>query len=311
LKDVASISLPQTTPSLSAYKQPVFEWMRGADGEELALRVWRGTKGMPSLLYLHGIEGHGEWFAHTAAVLNQCGMSVYVPDRRGAGLNEKARGHMRNHKNVLHDVELLLRRIGKEHDGENVILFGNCWGAKAASIIASTGYKTTDGQPLGVSLAGLILTCPALFTLVDLQILEKVQIALDVLRGDPTYLRETAIPIEPKMFTANQEFLDFVTADPLRLKTATSKFYFENFLLSLKAAAVAPRLHLPLLLIQSGDDQIVNVPKVMSWFDRVPQGGKSLKMFPDALHSIDFESLSFQQYTESVVAWISQLAVTA
>jgi acylglycerol lipase len=113
------------------------------------------------------------------------------------------------------------------------------------------------------------------------------------------------------MFTANHEYLDYIEKDPLRLQAATSKFYFENFLLSLKAAMVARCIDLPVLLIQSGNDQIVDTKRVMRWFARVPDGRKTMREFPQALHSIDFESLLFRDYTALMVEWISKLAVPA
>jgi alpha-beta hydrolase superfamily lysophospholipase len=150
--------------------------MRGAFGEKLALRIWRGKKGLPVILYLHGIEGHGEWFAHTAAFLNECGLTVYVPDRRGAGMNESARGHLSSYRDFLSDIEILLGRINQDHPGDQVVLFGNCWGAKAAAVLANSRYKTTDGKKLP-ALSGLILTCPALFTRVDFNFPTKARIA--------------------------------------------------------------------------------------------------------------------------------------
>jgi lysophospholipase len=272
------------------------------------LRVWKGKRGQPAVLYLHGIEGHGEWFAHTASQLNEHGLSVYVPDRRGAGLNTPSRGHLNSYRDYLADMELLLRRIGEQHSNEDIILFGNCWGAKAAALIAGKGYKSTDGKALP-ALSGLLLTCPALFTRVDLKLKEKVRIATDVFSGQDAQLREFEIPIAPEMFTANRKYLDYIESDPLRLKAATSRFFFENFLLSWKAVLAARSLTLPMLLILAQSDRIVNVERVRRWYARVPEGQKSLHVFERALHSLDFEPLLFEEYVAVMLDWITSLAV--
>lgn len=124
-------------------------------------------------------------------------------------------------------------------------------------------------------------------------------------------MRQIAIPIEIEMFTDNPRYLEFIEHDPLRLKHATSRFFFENFLLSLKAASAAKHLSLPVLLIQTDKDAIVDCVKVERWYNQVISRHKSRQVFPDVSHSIDFDSNCFNQYVESVRSWIEKTAVPA
>ncbi|MEZ4544216.1 MAG: hypothetical protein R3C24_09975 [Cyanobacteriota/Melainabacteria group bacterium] len=55
--------------------------MRAEDGIQYSCRIWRGEVGAPVILYLHGIEGHSQWFDNAADYLNQKGMTIYAPDR--------------------------------------------------------------------------------------------------------------------------------------------------------------------------------------------------------------------------------------
>lgn len=204
----------------------------------------------------------------------------------------------------------MLRQIRQEHKDEPIVLFGNCWGAKGAAVVAANGYKGVDGT-LDVKLSGLILTCPALFTKVDFGLKTKAGIGYDILRGAPHDRQEIAIPIEAQWFTDNPQYIDFIKNDPLRLKAATKRFYFENFVLSLKAAGAAKRIQLPFLLIETDRDQIVNVARVDRWFARVPEPNKSRRIFTGASHSIDFDSSWFGGYTALLVDWLARLQVAS
>lgn len=146
------------------------------DNVNLAYRFWAGESGRCVVLYLHGIEGHSQWFENTASVLNHAGITVYASDRRGSGLNSFERGHTVSFKSLLADAEVLLARIRDRHRNEPIVLMGNCWGAKAAVLLASQNYRSIyDSRSL--PFAGLVLTCPAIKTKVDFDLKTKLKIA--------------------------------------------------------------------------------------------------------------------------------------
>ncbi len=80
-------------------------------GSDIHLRKFLAPGKGPVALYLHGIEGHSLWFANTAQQLNSAGISVYAPDRRGAGLNFFERGHVENERALISDVEFFLKLV--------------------------------------------------------------------------------------------------------------------------------------------------------------------------------------------------------
>lgn len=294
-----------STPTETQTHQVRF--IAGSDEQLLACRVWPGQGGLPVVVYLHGIEGHSQWFQKTADVLSQRGISIYAPDRRGAGLNSEERGHVRNCKTLLADIEIILRLAASENVGRDIVLIGNCWGGKPASVLASRAYTSTDGKELP-ALAGLILICPAIHTKVDFDWRTKLDIGLSVLRGDSYSRQMLDIPIEPTMFTQDPTYLDFIKNDPLRLLSATKKFFFEQFLLTLRAKNAAGKLVLPTLLIESGRDEIVNLPYLDRWFAHVPATNKRQKIFQEAAHSIEFDPIWFDQYCQLISDWIVSLA---
>lgn len=264
----------------------------------------------PVALYLHGIEGHAEWFANTASVLNQAGISVYAPDRRGAGLNFFERGHVENAQVLIEDVEFFLSLVAERHPGAPLFLIGNCWGAKLAAIVASETHKwstKTAEHPAKPELTGLVLICPAIKTKPDLKFSDKLSIAAALIAGKDALKQQLPIPLTTLMFTDNHLFLDYIDKDPLRLTSASKAFYFASFLLSLKSARIAPSIKIPTLILQSDNDAIVDVPGIESWFSKIATADKKYKKYDGAAHSMDFDKRQFMDYARDLTEWIEEI----
>jgi len=256
-------------------------------------RLWLGEEGEPVVVYLHGIEGHGQWFEQTAIRLNHLGMTIYALDRRGAGRNAEDRGHIKSYRQLLADLTALIGQIGLRHRQSPIFLLGNCWGAKMATVLAAA-------EP-GARLAGLVLTSPALAVKVDLDLASKLKIAWCWLTGSR---RRFPIPLSPEMFTDNEPYLEFIRQDPLRLTEATASFYVESLKLTRLAGDAAARLRLPVLILQAGQDRIVDLDGVRKWFGRVASSDKTLEIFPWAAHSLDFDARA-GEYAAVLSAWLS------
>ncbi len=302
LKNLAAIPLPSAPQVLAPRKEAEISSIRGADGSELAYRFWPGTAGQCVAVYLHGIEGHSQWFENTASVLNSQGITVYAPDRRGSGLNVRARGDLPTYKLLLADLQILLRMIWIEHKGQPLVLIGNCWGARAAAILAGSNKKITT-DPLSVPLSGLVLTCPAINTKVDFDWLTKLKIAYYSSRGD-RLAGKWPIPLTTPMLTDNPVYLEYIEKDPLRLTEATARFYVETFKLGLLARFAAKHIELPLLILQSGNDQIVDIAALRRWYNSCKTPEKTYRLFPEAVHSLDFDPNCFKEYSLALTEWL-------
>ena len=272
------------------------------DGAELAHYYWQGVPGKPVVAYFHGIEGHSQWFADTAYFLNQHGLSVYAFDRRGSGLNSADRGHARSADQLLADVEGAIDFVEKSHPGAPLFVLGNCWGAKCAILAAKRLCSVQSGEHL----SGLILTAPAIKTIVNLPLATKIDIFFAWLFRSPKLF---PIPITPEMFTKNPVWLDYIYSDPFRLTQATGSFFVSSTILSFLSQQAPAKLTCPTLVLQAVNDQIVDWQYVKSWFDAVASSDKSFICFPDSDHSLDF-STSVQKYWDCLYEWICRHAVS-
>jgi len=306
LKDLASIPLPVVDRK---FPEPEHEWLRASDGSQLFCRIWRGKVGSPVVLYLHGIEGHSQWFENTAGILNEKGITIYAPDRRGAGLNSRDRGHLSSHKVLIDDINAVLRKICNQHMGHPIILWGNCWGAKPACLFAAAAGKKSSGelemgQVDSFPIAALVLSSPAIFPKVDYDLKTKVEIAVNHFMGGRRAMRKWPIPITTTMFTNNPTYLDYLEKDPLRLTELTATFFFESHKLSQMAAKTANNITMPVIILQPEVDAIVDRDALSKWYQQIKSSDKTMRLFPDAYHCLDFDSVWFKEYTHLISEWL-------
>lgn len=277
----------------SANESDELAQLKTTDGALHFIRSYYAGSAQAVVLYLHGIEGHSLWFESSAKVLQTNDITVFALDRRGSGLSREARGDLRNYKQLLDDTRAALR-FAQEKAGElPVFLMANCWGAKLAAILC-------EEREISSSVRGLILSSPAIDVKVDLPLSDKIKVAWRLITGSSSPL---AIPLQIEDFTDTPEFLSFISNDKLRLTEASARFFFNTFLLTKLSKQSAEKITTPVLLVQSGVDNIVDQAGVKGWFDRLKSTDKTFRLFPDAYHSLDFHSQP-QEYLELLLSWI-------
>ncbi len=249
------------------------------------------------LVYLHGIQSHGGWYVETAAELARRGYAMYLPDRRGSGHSLAPRGDFERPAQLVADLRRFVQLARREHPGAPVVLVGGCWGARPALAYAlEHPYE----------LAGVALVGPALKARVDLTPNEKLAVFSGRLL-DPT--RPIRIPLEPEMFTTNPPYLQFIRNDPLSLHEVTARFYFEQFFWDRRLLATE-ELQLPLLLLQAGQDPIVDGESVRLWFERLRAPAKRYVRYPEFGHILDFEP-ERERYWADLAGWLDEVTAQA
>lgn len=271
--------------------QPYSGRLVSADACEQHYRVWPAAEARAAIVYVHGIEGHSAWIEPTAAPLNRAGFSLYAFDRRGAGASGGPRGHLQSASIIVDDIVSAVTSLRAKHG--RLFLMANCWGAKAAVVAACLA---------GSRLSGLILTSPALAVKVDLPLPVKLAIGWAWLTRSPARFD---LPLTAEMFTDNPGYLRFIEEDPLRLTAATASFFVESMKLESLAWAKAPALGTPLLVLQAGRDSIVDAEGVRRWFARAGSADKSLRVFAESAHSLDFDEHP-EPYRQTLIGWLDE-----
>jgi acylglycerol lipase len=264
---------------------------RGPDGAPLNYRYWQAARPGDAAVYLHGIAGHSLWFSAAASRLAEMGITVYGPDRRGSGLNVGlGYGHVSHHRVVLRDILHFVQLARKEHPGGKTFLVAGCWGAKPGVVFAAREQSLLDG---------LVLEAPALSVRVKLPLKDLLGVAFSLLTNPR---RRFDIPLRPEQYTDNPSFRAFIAADPQRLLKVTARFYLETARLDRLAAAAPREIRLPVLLLQGGRDAIVDVAGIRAWFERLASTDKTLRVYPDSAHILEFEGQR-AAYLADLLAW--------
>lgn len=274
----------------------VSRFIQAGDGVELHCLCWSGGRARAGpwavVVFLHGIASHAAWFGETAADLQERGVAVYAPDRRGSGRSGGRRGHLAGYERALDDVEEVVGLVAAEHPGTPLFLAASSWAAKLAVV-----YAALRPAPL----SGLLLLGPGLLPSVNLSPARQAAVVVGRLVA-PT--APVAIPLTPELYTTTPYYLDFIRADRLRLLTATARFFWETARLDRARRRASAGLRLPLLVLQGEADAMVDVPGTRDWFAGLGVQDKTYRGYPGAGHTLDFEP-DRGRYLADMLAWLS------
>ncbi|MCK4343456.1 MAG: alpha/beta fold hydrolase [Phycisphaerae bacterium] len=253
-----------------------------SDGYALQGRLWRATGRKPDcgILYLHGIQSHGGWFEWSASLLADSGNPVLLPDRRGSGLNQAARGDTPGRERWLADLDELSDWAEREFGVSQFAVVGVSWGGKPA---VAWALKRSE------RVQRLLLIAPGLFPAVDVGLGGRLRVGVSLLTR-PTRL--LPIPLDdPALFTQNPMGQSFIASDALKLTHATARFFYESSRLDrmlLRAGEGSLRAQTTLVL--AGRERIIRNARTEAWLERLAAGPLTVHTFPNASHTLEFES---------------------
>jgi alpha-beta hydrolase superfamily lysophospholipase len=242
---------------------------------------------------LHGIISHGGWYGGSCQFLADAGHEVHFLDRRGSGLNGDARGDVDRWETWCDDVIGYLKHI---RDDRPLVLCGISWGGKLAAAVARRKPHLIDG---------LGLLCPGLYAKQQPGLLRRL--VLKAARSQRLQSRRLTVPLrKAELFTNTFAWQDYVRNDPLTLREVTLRFARADLQLTRFARESAPFIHMPTLLMLTGQDRIVANDATRGYFGRVAAADKRLVEYHNAAHTLEFEP-DPTQYFEDLAAWVGRI----
>jgi acylglycerol lipase len=224
----------------------------------------------------------------------QADFDVHFLDRRGSGLNAEAPGDVDNWATWIDDVTTYLAQL---RGGPPIVLCGISWGGKLAAAVARR-------RP--ASIQALALICPGLYSPHEPGLLKRMALAAP--GSSQRQKRRVRIPLErPALFTDSPVWQEFVEHDPLTLRRVTWRFAQEDRQLTRYARAAAPFLHMPLMLMLSGRDRIVDNSRTRAFFNRTGSRFRTLIEYPNAAHTLEFEP-DPEPYFADLSSWVISAA---
>ncbi|MFG6148210.1 alpha/beta hydrolase [Halobacillus sp. B23F22_1] len=233
-----------------------------------------------TIIIVHGAFEHAGRYVHLVKKLEQDGFEVKINDLPGQGMSEGKKGHIRSFNDYIKKVSEWVEEADKDLP---VFLLGHSMGGLIV---------TRTLQQLKITVDGVILSSPA-FSIKNgaSKPMEVLSRGLNIVW--PAF--KVSSSLAPETVTTNQEMIASDQSDPLIIDKVSVRWYIE-FQRSIKKAFKEVKYFpdIPLLIMQAGDDLIVDRRRTYQWFNLVCTSEKFYKEWPGYYHEI-FNEVKWQQ----------------
>ncbi len=265
-------------------------FLQAADGVRLFYREYLPPQPRGAIVLVHGLGEHGGRYAELAGIFHAAGFSVRIPDHRGHGRSEGARGSVKANDDFLDDLKIVFDDFAAVAQA-TPFLFGHSMGGLVAARFATGGWS---------KVSGLILSSPALA--IRMSGFQKFLLALTTQLA-PGLAVPTNLPAQ-RLSHDEAVVRDFL-GDPLNHGKVAARLV--NFMLDAMACVQrdAGMFTSPLLLQFAGDDAFVDPAGSRAFFAHVPQVDKTMHCYDDAFHEIFNESAERRLHVQNdLAAWL-------
>ena len=254
-----------------------------------------GASGVP-VLYVHGIQSHPGWYVGSADALAAGGHEVYQVARRGSGPADRDRGHARNAKQLLGDIDVAVEHVRARSGSDRVALLGVSWAGKLLIPYAATHPD---------SIASLTLAAPGLAALVDVPLTTKMAVAACLLC---CRRRSFDIPLnDVTLFTDNEAMREYLRLDRHRLMRASAGLLLATAQLDrMVRCGRSGSLDVPTTVLLASRDRIADNDATRRLVGRLSGGEAEFREF-DACHTLEFEP-DVTDFSEALQEGVSKTA---
>jgi len=236
------------------------------------IREWKQNSNRANLVIVHGVSEHSGRYIHVAEYFHQRGFNVYTGDLLGHGLSDGARVYIKSADDYIEDVDFFISRI---RDSRPVFILGHSMGGFI------TLYYGIRRSSLPVN--GLVVTSPYLkerlpvpkVKLIFGRAVAAVYPKLRLKSGIRSYMvcRDEEVCSKYEKDPLNT---DFVTAGWFTVMEAARNYTLENI----------GRFNCPCLMLQAGEDVIVDSEANRCFFEGIPAEDKEFELYRNFYHEI-------------------------
>lgn len=261
---------------------------------ELYRHSWNLAEAKASIVLIHGTGEHHGRYAHVAVYLNEHGYNVVTGDLPGWGRSPGLKGHITHFGEYVDAVEKWITDVLDSNSaGIPIFVLGHSLGG----LIAARFVQRYDERS---RLAGLILTSPCVRLKVSVPAW-KVRLAQMLNQVWPTLRLPNGI--EANMVTRESVVREAYQTDPLNYPKVSVRWFNELNQAIDQAWQERNKLDIPLLVLQAGDDCLVDPVGVEAFVQGVPALEKQFTLYPDLYHEVMNEP-ERETVLENLVGWL-------
>ena len=268
------------------------------DGLPLFLHDWPHAAPRGTVLIVHGLGEHGGRYAHVAAQLNAWGWRVLANDHRGHGRSGGERGRIASDDALQRDLSLVIDAARAGSTGP-LLLLGHSMGGLIAARFVAEGLQAAPA-PWHREVDGLVLSSPALR--IGMNGFQKLLLAT---LGPLAPNLAVANGLEPSWVSRDPAVVAAYVADPLvhdRITPRLTRFIVDG---GEFVRGVAPRWHVPTLLMWAGSDRCVAPSGSAEFAAAAPKAVLQAQVFEPLYHEIFNEPEQAQVFMR-LQAWLQQ-----
>ena len=254
--------------------------------------AWRHPAPIASVVLLHGLQSHAQWFAEAADGLVERGLSVYALERRGSGSSPGRSGDIDRYRTWFVEGDRVVDLARGEHPEVPVHLVGHCFGANVALGVA---LERPD------DVASLVMLTPGLHIRPGYTAAEKVRIAAAGLIAPDRRFR---VPQEDGLFTRDPGVLAWIEADPLGARTVSARCLLQSRRMVSFLRRHLADLRVPLFVVEAAGDRIADNDANAALLDR-RLGDAWRRASFDAEHFVLAEPCR-DEVLDAIVAWVTR-----
>ncbi|MBI4003548.1 MAG: lysophospholipase [Candidatus Omnitrophica bacterium] len=258
---------------------------------ELAVRQWPIPSAQKTIIIVHGGGEHAGRYEETARRLNREGFSVVAPDLRGHGRSPGQRGHILRFEEYLEDVSACLQRDVPPAQRPPILL-GHSLGGLVCTYYAMAHPSTIRCLVLSSPLWGLNVPVPAW----------KHQLACVLSTGWPSFSMRRPVNAGEVLSHDPQVKARYLN-DPLVHFKVSCRFYTEMRTRLEQLPQGLPRLTVPVLVLQAGDDRVASAEATRRLFPFVGSAQKRLIVYDGFYHEI-LNEVDKARVLQDLVAWL-------
>lgn len=276
-----------------------------ADPQPLTFHLWRPAPGAPAawagLALVHGLGSHGAAFAPLAEALTAAGLVVTAVDLPGHGRSPGPRGGLRHWRQFRDAVSALLQHTAAAAPGLPLVLLGHSLGGAIV-------LDYVQAHPASVAAAVVANPALALWPSWRLRLVPLLAVLWPALpQANGIALESTAR--DPAVW-------ETIRHDPLRHDRITAGLVAALLRVQRQLRRAAPSFPVPLLILISNADTVVNPAATCHYRDAVASGRAgctdgctdgcsdvTLIPYADSLHEL-FDDLERQRVRADLLAWL-------
>ncbi len=269
-------------------------FFEGRELKKLFYQFWQPDSGeiKAYIIALHGWGTHSDRLIHPAEYLTEKGYAVYSFDFRGHWRNAgDILGHIDSMDHLQKDTLLFMDVIREISQDKKIFLMGHSFGGLISLIFAINHPK----------LAGVLISSPLLGMFLKLSMGKKVIKSLSKTLAKVSPNKILDYLIDQNQLTSDLKILRKHIADKNKTEVMSAKSATEIDKFSKWAMENASKLHCPVLIMQSGDDKIVDKEKTKQFFELVNSKDKTYREYDGFLHELWSEKGRAQVYQDMYV----------